>query len=797
MKALENLLVRAVAMICLAGLSLQASAEAPFYTAAAFRALDDATDINDRGDVLAGNSVWNIYTGMQTSFASQPYSWITSKRINNLGQVVWDRTWPLVDGRQIPRYNINDLGETIGNYCNGNEGSLCVMAWDGSTVLRRLDLGQVRYTFLNSSGQPRDATVFNTAIINGIGTNGWVIGQYYNRFPYDRFPGAWGVSPSTEIRGHFVWTPNGVITNGLDCTPVDLSNNGYGVGHCLSPTFQRIAYLVGFGPEADVLRSLTKPYLLGVNDKGTVIGKVPNGSSWRSFIWDQVYGFRYLDQIINGLPSDVSLGDVVAINNAGQILIRGGHPSVVGPLAVVLQPSTAPPLPVSVELIDPNASMIVGGVVTADRTKLATGGRNVRGVAADGVATLLLRFRGGAPGQQVHITVPDVGCTSSLGSVTDVCGALGEPGSTPARRSHTVTLEASALGAVGYALYRAPLDFSWSPEHHSLKERKAPLTYKVDDDSADRSMAIDVVRPPLLLVHGLWSNARDSWYSGSKGFSPVAESEILQAIPFDYKETNAYSISNNAASLMRFVDKVIDVVGLYRQVAISQVDFVGHSMGGLLVRYMPNVPGYSQKSRFKRGLVHKLIAIGTPHRGSRFAAALTDTANSCVSRALNLMYWFDAIPPNRVAGAITDLVPGSVALGMLKRVPTALIAGSIGPGQYNDVRLKVIQDLTKTVCSVAISDIPLADHLKPDKYRLFMGGDHDGIVSVDSATDGANASRKPVHIFTQGTWTGGFLHAGVLRSLGFIGNSLLDGQAAPAFQVNRLINIPVSSLEYQ
>ena len=71
--------------------------------------------------------------------------------------------------------------------------------------------------------------------------------------------------------------------------------------------------------------------------------------------------------------------------------------------------------------------------------------------------------------------------------------------------------------------------------------------------------------------------------------------------------------------------------------AISQVDVVGHSMGGLIAHartVAKNVADYSRADNGWNGDFHKLITIGTPHRGTALADTLI--VNNCA--LLSVLY---------------------------------------------------------------------------------------------------------------------------------------------------------------
>lgn len=58
--------------------------------------------------------------------------------------------------------------------------------------------------------------------------------------------------------------------------------------------------------------------------------------------------------------------------------------------------------------------------------------------------------------------------------------------------------------------------------------------------------------------------------------------------------------------------------------AVVRSDVVGHSLGGIVSRSMPisTKNKYFKNNNYKKGLIHKLITIDTPHLGSGYADGL-------------------------------------------------------------------------------------------------------------------------------------------------------------------------------
>lgn len=131
-----------------------------------------------------------------------------------------------------------------------------------------------------------------------------------------------------------------------------------------------------------------------------------------------------------------------------------------------------------------------------------------------------------------------------------------------------------------------------------------------------------ILCPPVLLVHGLWSSP-----VGFRGLEDVllASSGYSRELiyPVNYHGTADRSFATNS-----------DVVGFYIRTlinslsktchAVSKVDVVAHSLGGILSRYY--LQGLSAHEPY-RGDIGRLVTIDTPHMGSQNADVLLDDAN--------------------------------------------------------------------------------------------------------------------------------------------------------------------------
>ncbi len=129
---------------------------------------------------------------------------------------------------------------------------------------------------------------------------------------------------------------------------------------------------------------------------------------------------------------------------------------------------------------------------------------------------------------------------------------------------------------------------------------------------------IEVFRPPVVFVHGLWSDesAFDKMYNALLNTGDYENYQLYKA---DYSTSNAASFDANNLVVRNAVTQVIDNC-LYNGLSVGKVNIVAHSMGGLLSRQYLEALYYPSRHD-----VNRLITCNTPHEGSQMANFLLDT----------------------------------------------------------------------------------------------------------------------------------------------------------------------------
>lgn len=202
-------------------------------------------------------------------------------------------------------------------------------------------------------------------------------------------------------------------------------------------------------------------------------------------------------------------------------------------------------------------------------------------------------------------------------------------GTNPEQLLGTITQSSFPVGEVTSVSYEWDTSgFAWNPDgspHTTPIQIKVTVsdisqTNIVDEETAE----LDVDPKPVILVHGLWSdantwnsysgflqNVRSDWFSYAVG-DGQANGIMNTGLFWDqYAPTN--SIHQNALELHSYIQGIRELKNAW------QVDIVAHSMGGLISRY------YIQKFMpfTERPSVSKLIMMGTPNGGSQCADWIT------------------------------------------------------------------------------------------------------------------------------------------------------------------------------
>jgi len=176
---------------------------------------------------------------------------------------------------------------------------------------------------------------------------------------------------------------------------------------------------------------------------------------------------------------------------------------------------------------------------------------------------------------------------------------------------------------------------------------------------AEVTEALEVLPRPLVLVHGLWSNAStwESWEGYATSVHPGWAGRVFavdnmntgenpkENRSIDARAFTSTTIAENAASLEAFIADARNESGA------CHIDVVAHSMGGLISRRFVHERMPTEEADGRR-LFDDLIMLGTPNEGS-----------PCTDQALSIWEYYvsDQIvnPPEEASDLIT-LTPNNL-----------------------------------------------------------------------------------------------------------------------------------------
>ena len=365
--------------------------------------------------------------------------------------------------------------------------------------------------------------------------------------------------------------------------------------------------------------------------------------------------------------------------------------------------------------VDPNPSLLDGsGNLISDVDTLSATGSVVTGVAADGVTLVLLRMPSDNP-VTFSLTSGDP-ADGDLGNLAGVESGDGTVTASP-------VTDSSGNNWV-FAVYIPPADFTASFTTNASRL----IQFQATGGSGTVTQNLTLVRPPVVLVHGLWSNPVDAWVN--TGFQQYLQSAGLTVELADYSANNGAGFDPDRSFNWPVSAVAYWIAAAKRdlrktQIAVTQVDVVGHSMGGLATRSYAQGATYKNSSNFGAGDIHKLITIGTPHLGSCLANFLEANINN----PFVIDFSFYGHP---IGDGVNDLQVNSPALQHLGWTPFMgyAIAGDVGTPPFPTATEFALNGIIGTVINLDI--IENSQQPVGTTVRSLLGSDYDTIVSVES-----------------------------------------------------------------
>jgi streptogramin lyase/pimeloyl-ACP methyl ester carboxylesterase len=321
-----------------------------------------------------------------------------------------------------------------------------------------------------------------------------------------------------------------------------------------------------------------------------------------------------------------------------------------------------------------------GNPVSSDPNILSQPGTSTIGVAADGAARLLFQVTSSEPGEVSFAIEGDTSAATN--------GTLENPlGSVVGFGNITVPTVSTANGQQAFAVYLAPQDYALFADDITVQRQQIiDITFQPNGSSqtypttGPLQQAVVIVRPPVVLIHGLWGKPAD-WDTFASGLSgSLPRLTILRA---DYSATNALDFASNSAVVPLEIENSARALETANKIASVKADVIAHSMGGILARLWVENPQYRLADTYGQGDIHKLITIDTPHLGAFRADELVAWRNNLLFKTFAEAALTDLGKPID-QGAVDDLQTSSGAIAAMNSV-SAAVPSHVIVGDSDDI----------------------------------------------------------------------------------------------------------------
>ncbi len=235
-------------------------------------------------------------------------------------------------------------------------------------------------------------------------------------------------------------------------------------------------------------------------------------------------------------------------------------------------------------------------------------------------------------------------------------------------------------------IWKAPENFVRESQNEDLKTGKRKLDFQITI-KGEEVAAPDfyLFKPPVVLVHGIWANAKSS-----KTMQDYLGDHYSEWV-YSFEYSNSLYFADNVATVGGRISGTIntmknqEIEGLENPIVVKKADVVAHSMGG-------DLTGLYIASNDYENNINRLITIGTPHSGSEMANftlhflynEMTSEERSALFNSLfyKVFKTFGGVKRSFTDGALEDLQVGSSAMGdyrkgwqNVQKVPVYAIQG--------------------------------------------------------------------------------------------------------------------------
>ena len=199
----------------------------------------------------------------------------------------------------------------------------------------------------------------------------------------------------------------------------------------------------------------------------------------------------------------------------------------------------------------------------------------------------------------------------------------------------TVKIEGSYYS---FAVYTVPQELY--PVGQEINRISRTINVKVKfvsnvnpQNSVEKDLPIKLLRRPLFISHGLWSDSNENGIIQVQNFiwsnfidkneSIIGKEDFLKRVDYKVKNASHFEDSNQFVR-NEIVKKHLSQLRNNNNIALNQIDWIGHSMGGIEGRLTQQDKSFEFKQypEFSYNLINKLITVNTPHNHAYTANVL-------------------------------------------------------------------------------------------------------------------------------------------------------------------------------